>query len=195
MEELNEPHAALGKSPRQQAVRGVGARLAGLRPVEIEDVLVLVGKVDQFWHCALHAKGQFVLSDARGDLGVTRLRELDLVEQGQFVEHLAARIRRKAHGIREKQHGVALRAKLDTLIRGGQEAATPQAIVERLIIRVARALRDHDYERRQIAIRAPQSVREPGSHARATRQLGTGLKKRDRRIVVDGLGVQRADEA
>src|SRR6185369_12618358 len=57
MKKLDKPHAALGKAPRQQAVRGVGAGLARVRPIKIEDVRRLLRQVAEFRYGTLHPVG------------------------------------------------------------------------------------------------------------------------------------------
>ncbi len=98
-------------------------------------------------------------------------------------------------GVGQVQHRIADRAELDALVARRQKAAPPEAIVERLIVRVAAALRDHDDEGRQVLVLAAQAVAQPAADARPARELSAGLEKRDRRIVIDRLGVHRLDEA
>ena len=63
---------------------------------------------------------------------------LQPVERGQVVEHRAARVAASTPvGVRQVQHRVAGRAELHALILRRQEAAAPQAVVERLIAGVA----------------------------------------------------------
>ncbi len=102
---------------------------------------------------------------------------------------------REPGGVGEVEHRVADRAELDPLVRGRQEAAAPEPVVERLVVGVAGALRDHDHEGRQVLVLAPQAVRRPGADAGPARELGAGLEEGDGRVVVDRLGVHRLDEA
>ena len=81
------------------------------------------------------------------------------------------------------------------MIPGRQKAAAPQAIVERLVVRVARPLRDHGDERGQVLIFTTQSVRQPGADAGPARELGTSLEEGDGGVVIDRLGMHRLDEA
>ena len=84
MIELDEPHTAFGQATGQQAVRREGA-VAALGPVQIQNVLRFVRQIHQLGHRRLHAEGQFVLRDARFDLGIAE--SLDC----QPVQRLATR--------------------------------------------------------------------------------------------------------
>ena len=73
VEELHEAHAALDQPPREDAV----ARKAGLDrirgivgAVDFQNVRGLGGEVADFRHAELHAGGEFVAGDARGELAV-----------------------------------------------------------------------------------------------------------------------------
>ena len=78
VEELDEAHAALDQPAGQQAVAGVGARLANVGAVQIQNVLGLVRDIGQLGHGRLHAKGQLVLGDARLNFGVADAGETAL---------------------------------------------------------------------------------------------------------------------
>ena len=73
MEELDEPHAALGQPAGQQAVGGEGPGLADVGAVQVEDRVRLVRQVGQLGDRGLHPVGQLVLGDPRGDLGIADL--------------------------------------------------------------------------------------------------------------------------
>ena len=117
-----------------------------------------------------------------------------LVELSQIVEHLPACRHVDARWIREIQHRIARAAEFDSLVLGGQKTAAPQSIVERLIVGVAAPLRHQCDERRQILILRAQAIRQPGSDARPPGNCAPGLKKRDRRVVINGFGEHRLDE-
>ena len=155
----------------------------------------LARQIRQLRHRGLHPKRHLVLGDARQDLGVAELAVIDRVELAQVVERAAPGFGRDARRIRQVQHRVADRAKLDALIRRRQEAASPQPVIQRLVVRVARAPRDQHHERGQVLVLASQPVRDPRPDARPPGKLSPGLEERDRRVVVDRLGVHRADEA
>ena len=127
--------------------------------------------------------------------GIAELAMIELVELGQVVEHPPPGRGGEARRVREIEHRVAHRAELDPLVRGRQEAAAPEPVVERLVVRVARPLRDHHHERRQVLVLASQAVGDPRADAGPAGKLGAGLEERHRRVVVDRLGVHRLDEA
>ena len=88
MEELDEPHAALGQPAGQQAVGGVACRAVRTSgPYSVEDRFGLVREVGQLGDRGLHPVGQLVLGDPREDLGVAELAMIERVEPGQVVEH------------------------------------------------------------------------------------------------------------
>ena len=76
-----------------------------------------------------------------------------------------------------------------------QEARTPQTRQQALPPRSFASYRVQHYKCRQVAVRTAEPVVDPRAHAGAPRQLAAGLKERDRRIVVNCLGVYRADQA
>ena len=102
---------------------------------------------------------------------------------------------RRARRIGEVEHRIAAPSGIDSLILRRQEAAAPQPIVERLVVRIARALRDHGDEGRQVAVLAAQPVGEPRADAGPAGELRARLKKSDGRVVIDRLGVHRLDKA
>lgn len=78
---------------------------------------------------------------------------------------------------------------------GGKEAGAPEPIVEGLAIGASGAPGNHGDEVGEVFIFGAKSVGKPGAHGRATRDLGAGLEEGDGGVVVDGLGIHRADEA
>ena len=76
-------------------------------------------------------------------------------ELAEVVEHLPPRAGRAAGGIGEVEHRLLAAAELHALIARRQEAAAPQAVVERL---VGPASREHDDERRQVLVHAAQAI-------------------------------------
>ena len=189
---LDEPHAALGQAAGQQAVGGVAAGLLNVGAVEVEDRLRLVREVGQLGNRRLHAIAQLVLGDPGDDLGVAGLGVVQVVERGDVVEHLPPRRPRAAGRVGEIEHRLLAAAQLHALVARGQEAASPQAVVKRL---VGPPAREQDDEGRQVLVLAPQAVGDPRPHARPARELRAGLHERDRRVVVDRLGLHRADQA
>ena len=195
MEELDESHAPLGQPARQQAIGGKGPGSSHFGPVHLQDRIGLVREVGQLGDRGLHPEGQLVLRDPRDDLGIADVAVIDRVEPGQVVEHPPPGRGRDAGRIGEIQDRVADRSELHALVRGRQEAAAPEPVVQRLVVGVAGALRDHDDEGRQVVVLAPQAVGHPGADAGPTGQLGPGLEERHGRVVIDRLGVHRLDEA
>ena len=55
-------------------------------------------------------------------------------------------------------------------------------------------LRQQHDERRQVLVLAAQSITEPRAHAWPAGLLEAGLDERDRRVVIDRLGVHRLDD-
>ena len=75
---------------------------------------------------------------------------------------------------------------------GRQVTAGPKPRIERL--QVSFSARDHDHERRQVFVHAPQSVTQPRAHRSLTRLLPSGIEERNRWIVIDRFGVHRFDD-
>ena len=92
MKQLNEPHAALGQSPRHQAVEGVASLSLHIGPVGFERGRRFRAKVDEFRNRSLHPAGEFVLSDSRLNFPIAGLLELQLVELAEIVEHRPPRV-------------------------------------------------------------------------------------------------------
>ena len=84
------------------------------------------------------------------------LAKLLFVERGEVVEHLAPHLAIAAGRVREIQHRVVAAAELHALILRRQEAAAPEAVVERLIGGAGRVARDHHDERRQVLVQLPR---------------------------------------
>ena len=80
VEELDETHAAFRKAAGEQAVRGIGAGLAGLGTVEFEGGSGLVGEIGELGDGGLHAEGHFVGMDAGNGLGIAHFIGEALVE-------------------------------------------------------------------------------------------------------------------
>src|SRR4051812_5864397 len=72
-----------------------------------------------------------------------------------------------------------------------KEAVAPKPRIKWLIDAV---LRDQDHKRGEIFICAAEAITEPCAHAGTTSELGAGLEKRNRRIVIDSFGVSRFHE-
>ena len=98
----------------------------------------------------------------------------------------------EALGIGEVEDRIPHRTELHPLVAAGQEAASPEAVVERLS---SGPLGDHDHECRQVAVLVTQTVGQPGAQTGPPRDLRAGQEKGDGRIVIDGLGMHGPDEA
>ncbi len=154
--ELDEPHAALGQPPGQQAVRGERA-VAPLRAVHLQHVLparremsissgtlVCMRKAISYWLMRVAISGSAAVS----------LRSwLSSATASTTSRCLPAR---HAVGIADVQHRVALAAELDPLEPAGQKAGVPLPRGDRLLLaEIAR--RHHDDEARQARRLAPQA--------------------------------------
>ena len=192
MVKLDEPHAALGQSPRLQAVGGECARFFHVVAVHLEHLLRFAGDVGDLRDGGLHAKRHFVLGDARLDLGVRVAGELQLVQFAEAVEHHASAFAVDAAWVLQVQHRVGPGAETHALVFRRQKAAPPKPRHERL---AALALGDHDDKRREVVVGAAEAVVEPSADARTAGELRTGLHVRDARAVVDRLGMHRAHKA
>ncbi len=93
MAELDEADAALGEAAGEEAVVGEGG-FAGRGAVEVEHVLRLLGEVGELGDAGLHAEGELVVFDLRGDGRVAEPAEGDAVEVVHGVDQLAAASRR-----------------------------------------------------------------------------------------------------
>ena len=132
------------------------------------------------------------MRDAGRDFRVAELVKLHAVQLAERIEILPPLSLAEARRIRQVKHRVAHRAELDALILRRQEPAAPQPVVQRL---AAGALGHHHDERRQVGALAAEPIGQPRADRRASGDLETGLEERDGRVVVDRLGVHRADEA
>ena len=186
--ELDEAHVALEESAGEQAVGGVGPGGARVLSVQGEGLLRLSGEVRDLGDRALHTGGELVLSDPPEGLG----RAIDLVQAAQSVEHARARGAVDAGRVSEVEHGVRAGSQLDALVASGQEPRAPQSLVERL---PALVLGDQHAELGEVRVPAAESVAEPGTHRGPPRALRAGLDEGHRRVVVDRLGGERADDA
>ena len=76
-----------------------------------------------------------------------------------------------------------------------QVARLPEPGRNRLHLFLIARHRDHDHEGRQILVQAAEAVAHPGAEAGLARDLVAGLDVGNRRLMVDRLGVHRADDA
>ena len=122
--------------------------------------------------------------------------ELHLVQLRQIVQDDAGGVRVEQPGwIRKVQHRVADRAELDALIAASAEIRCPTGD-RRAAGRLCPAPCDIITTNAGRSSRfAAQPVGHPGPDAGPAGDLRAGLEERDRRIVVDRLGVHRLDDA
>src|SRR5262249_40231272 len=196
MEELHEADAALDHAAGEKAVAGEAAVVVtAVDAVHLSNVPRLARQVGQLRHRRLHAEGHLILGDTRVDLRIADGAGGEAVQLVDAVEHAAARVRVDPRRIGEIKHRVLSRAEANALMLARQKARAPETREERLIGAVARALRDHDDERRQIIGEGPEPIAEPGAEAWPAGLLVARLDVCDRRVVVDRLGVQRFKDA
>ena len=165
-----------------------------VRAVALKRGFRFTGNIDQFGDGSLHAEGHFVLGDAGVGFRVAGLLELFLVEGVEAIEHLAAEIAGDAGGIGEVEDRIALGTERDALVFGGEETTTPKAGVESLGITFGGPGGIEDDEGGEIFVFAAESVAEPCAEAGTAGDLVAGLDVGDGWIVIDGLGVETADD-
>jgi hypothetical protein len=173
---------------------GERAGLCDLRAVAFEDVLGLALQVHQLRHAGLHAESHFILRDARDRLGVAEARVIHRVQFAKPIEHRAAVVGGDAGRVLDVEHRVCAAAEGDAVVPRREEAALPHAREERLRRRAAGPARCEDNEARQIIVLAAEAVAQPRAKARAAGHLAAGHHKRAGRVVVDGVGVDAADD-
>src|SRR4051812_8111698 len=114
VDDVDEAHAALDETAREEAVGGEGAVLAGaaaalgfdlgvfaIEAVHGEGLWGFAAEVDQFGGGGLHAEGQFVAGDAGGDFGVVDFLETFLIELIERVEVVALNLTSNSWWIRK----------------------------------------------------------------------------------------------
>ena len=188
VKQLDKPHIALSQPPGQQAVRREGTRLFHVRPVKLEDMIRFSGDIGQLRHTRLHPERHLVLGDARLDFRVAQ-RVVSLpVQRPKVVKHVPPHVAVDAVRVGKVIDRIAAVAKLHPRMLGGQKTGRPQSAVQRLGIAGA-APGGHDDVRRQVTVHRTETVGHPRTDARPAGELKAGLQKRDRRVVVDRLGM------
>jgi len=94
----------------------------------------------------------------------------------------------------EVEDGFTGATELHALMLAREKAAAPEAREQALAGAGFVDRQQHD-ERREVLVDLAQTVVGPRAHAGAAGQLAAALEKRDGGIVVDRLGVHRADDA
>ena len=154
--------------------------------------LASVGKVGD---AGLHAEGELVLLDAGAGFGVADELVVLFVECAQAVEGVASDLGGDAGRVVDEQDGVAAAAEGDTGVLAREVAGGPEAGGDGLVLLVVRGAGDQDDEGGEVVVEGAQTVGDPGAEAGAAGDLVAGLHVGDGGLVVDGLGVHRADEA
>ena len=183
--QLNEPHAALGQAPGQQAVRGEGA-VAGLAAVQIQDVLGLLAGVHQIGNAGLHLEGHLVLRDPRGDFRIVHDGVVLGIDRVGRLHHVLLLVAGDAGRVAQVQHRVAAAAQGDALEPAGQKPRRPLPRRDGLVLPAAAQGGEH-HETGQILGFAAQAVHDPGAHRGPPGDLRTGVDEHVRRIVIDGF--------
>jgi len=118
-----------------------------------------------------------------------------LVEAGEIIEQGAPLGAVDAGRVVEVQHRVGARAEADPLVRGGEEAAAPEAGEDGLAGVLAGALRNQRDEGGKVGVDRAEAVADPSADAGVTGQLVTRVHEGDGGVVVDGLGVEALHDA
>ncbi len=188
---LDETHATLSQPTGEQAVAGVAA-VAAFGAVHVENLLWLVGDIHQLRHARLHAKRHFVLGDACLDFRVAKLFVCQPVESLHGVDDVALLLSVDAVRIVHVEHRVALTAEAHALEAARQKAAVPLPCGDRL--RLAAADRSQHDETGQVVVFAAETVVDPRAHRGPAGDDRAGVHERVRRVVVDLLGLHRAND-
>ena len=170
MVELDEPHAALGQPPGQQAVgreRAVVARGA----VQVEDAawapwtrsissgtLVCMRKAISYWAMRVAISGSSTVS----------CRSLFSALTASITSRCRAAV--DARRVAQVVDRVAARLELHALVAAGQEAAVPLPRWRSAAIWPPRPVEMQHDEARQVLALAPQAVEHPRAHRRAGRR-------------------------
>src|SRR5690606_34149923 len=125
--QLDETHAAFREPAGEQTVGREGTVSRLLDPVHIEDRLRLLAEIGELRDARLHLEREFVLGDARLDLGIEALLLVKTVETGDLVNDLPLRALADAVGIADIVDGRTDALELHALETAGQEAGRPLA--------------------------------------------------------------------
>ena len=193
MVNLDKADTALRQPPRHETIRGETAVAGMFHAIQFEEMLGFPAEIGQFGHRCLHAKRHFILSDAGVNFRVRAFPGQQAVEPLDFLDHLTLRALADAFGIAHVMDGVAFGLKKNAFKPARQETGGPLPGRNRL--GAGFALRgQHDKAGQLVGLRA-ETVEQPGAHAGPALDLRAGVHERVRRIVVDLLGVHRADDA
>ena len=195
VEQLHEAHATLREAPGEEAVVGIAPGALDVRPVGLEHVLRLVADPHEIGHARLHPEGHLILARPGGDVGIAYELPAAAVDRRDPVERRSARLPVDPRWIGKIEDWRPAVAEPHPLMLRRQKPGPPQPVVKGLIVRAAAAEAREDEIGGEIGVLTPQAIARPGADARPASQLTPGLKERDRRIVIDRLGVHRTDHA
>src|SRR5207248_1017443 len=108
VEDLYEPHVALGKPACQQGTAGEAAGSVDVGAIHIKNVFRLVRDIDQLGDRGLHAKGHLVLGDACLGLGVSDRLVLPVVQPVDGVKRAATGGGVNARRIGQEEYRITL---------------------------------------------------------------------------------------
>ncbi len=139
-------------------------------------------------------EGHFILSDARGDFRIVHQRIELTVERVDRPDDVLLPLARNAGRVAQIQHRVPFAAQVDSLKKAGQKAGGPLPGGDRLVLPAFAQRREH-HEAGQVFRLAAQAIHDPGPHRRPARDLRARVHEHVGRIVIDGVGGHRADDA
>ena len=185
--ELDEPHAALGQPPGGEALPAEAIGLAAFHSVQRMCSVGFLLEIKYFGHSHLHAERSFKRAHAGGQLGIGRAGlkvALVALAQGGQLEFL--QVARHARG--DVRHGAGAGLHAGALMRAGQEIRAPH-----LTARVGRLRRQH-HERRQVPVLRAQSVTYPCADARPADCERAGVHAERGIVMVRVAGVHAIDK-
>ena len=124
MIDIDETDSPFHQTPRQQAVAGE-RRLSLLGAVHFQRRRTLPRQVHEFGSAALHAVGQFVGTDARGDLRIADDAGMVAVEIPQQVQRVPLEPIVDSRWIAHVEDRISLGSKGHALKHRGQESTAP----------------------------------------------------------------------
>ena len=113
---LDEAHAALTESAREQAVGRIRAWSFGVLTIHLVNMLWLILHVGDLRNGSLHAEGHLILGDTVFELKVSAFSKLSLMKIAQPVEHQAPAFGALASRVIEVEHRVLFRTEAHTVM-------------------------------------------------------------------------------
>jgi hypothetical protein len=188
MVKLDKADPALRESAGEQAVGGERA-VAAFRAIEVENMAWLTAHIHQIRHAGLHAKREFILTNARLDFGIGKALVGKLVERAHGADHIVLLRGRHAVWIADIQNGGTGAAKLDALVLARQKARMPLPCGNRLFLAEVAGGHQNDKSGQVVTFRT-QPILQPRAHRWPTRVDRAGVHERVRGVVIDRVGVQ-----